>query len=207
MAAKPGTAGAFRRGWIVWLGLFFFVCLHSPAAGQVTVLSRRLYLQADTLRLDVQLDSLFSRRALDAIASGMVTSILLEFRLDAPGRGKLLEQILAVRLEHDIWEGQYRVIHHASGPDTLHTADFAEVQRFCSDLKGIVLGPTPGVQAFSLRMRVGVNPISVEQEQRTRRWLTFLQKGSLLELFISLDRPLERTRWIDVGRFSTEDLQ
>ncbi|MDA0746308.1 MAG: hypothetical protein O2954_07300 [bacterium] len=171
------------------------------------MVSRKIYLETDTLTLDIQLDSLFSQRSLDAIASGMNTSVILELRLNADDRGRTLEQVLARRLEHDIWEGQYLVIEQSPMPDTSFTSSFREATKFCSEFNQIALGPLPEGLAFTLQARISVNPISIEQEQRTRRWLNFLQKGSLLELFISLDRPSERTRWLDIGRFRPEDLQ
>ena len=40
-----------------------------------------IYVQSDTLHLDATIDSLFSKRAIDAIESGMTTSIAIQFRL------------------------------------------------------------------------------------------------------------------------------
>lgn len=206
---KQGMREALRQGWIVWLGLFFFMMQPRSAPAQtITLGKRQVYIQADTLKLDVVLDSLFSQRALDAIESGMTTSITLELRLGPEDNFKPLDQILRIRLDHDIWEGQYHVVRHASMPDTLQTASFDTVRSFCSNLKDITLGPLSSTgKQFVLQARVGVNPISPEQQQRTRKWLNLLEKGSLLEFFIPLDRPSERTRWIEVGRFNIEDLK
>ena len=208
MCAKQGIKGAFRQSWIVWLGLFFLMPSTCVLAQEIAIGERRLYLQEDLLRLDIKLDSLFSHGALDAIESGMTTSVTLEFRLESERRSRILEKTLEIRVDHDIWEGRYRVVRQTSMPDTLRTADFKIAEQFCSDLHGIVLGaPPPGIRQFILRARIAVNPISPEQRQRTRKWLNLLEQGSLLELFISLDRPSERTRWIEVGRFSPEGLQ
>ncbi len=203
-----GTAEAFGRSVTICACLFFFVAIpvRSDARG-VVITARTLYLQADTLRLDVKLDSLFSRRALDAIASGLITSVVMEFRLDSERQSKAREFAVGLRLDHDIWEGRYQVVREAGRRDTLQTTNFDSVSIFCSTLHGLALGPPPEGRSFQLHLRVGVTPISIEQEQRTRRWLNVLQKGSLLELFFSLDRPSERTPWIEIGRFSPEDLQ
>ena len=133
----------------------------SASAQTITVGKRQVYIQGDTLKLDVALDSLFSQRALDAIESGMTTSITLELRLGPEDNFKPLDQILHIRLDHDIWEGQYHVVRHASRPETLQTASFDTVRSFCSNLKGITLGPLPSTgKQFVLQARVGVNPIS-----------------------------------------------
>ena len=208
MRLKQGIKGAFGRGWIVWVGLFFFVSSSGASAQEIAIGETRFYRQEDILKLDIRLDSLFSHRAQDAIASGITTSVPLEFRLETERGSRILEKALEIRLDHDIWEGQYRVVRHTSVPETLRTADFKIAAQFCSHLKGIALGALPsGIQQGVLRARVGVNPISPEQQQRTRKWLNLFEKGSLLELFISLDRPSERTRWIEAGSFSPEDLQ
>lgn len=187
--------------------VFFMVSQGRSHARDVTVAAQRVYLDADTLKLDIELDSLFSRRSLDAIASGLIASVVMEFRLDSDRRSKALEYTLGMRLDHDIWEGRYRVVRDSGRPDSLHTAHFDVVRTFCSAHRGLPLGPLPDGRNFILRLRVGVTPISVEQEQRSRRWLNVLQEGSLLELFISLDRPTKRTPWIEVSQFSPEDLQ
>ncbi len=208
MHTYRGTPEAFGRSVTICTYVFFFVVFPVRSdARDVVIAARTLYLQADTLKLDVELDSLFSRRALDAIESGLITSVAMEFRLDSDRQSKALEFALGMRLDHDIWEGRYRVVRDTGRLDTLQTAHFDAVRNFCSVLHGLALGPLPDGRNFQLRLRVGVTPISIEQEQRSRRWLNVLQKGSLLELFFSLDRPTKRTPWIEVSRFSPEDLQ
>jgi hypothetical protein len=182
-----------------------------PAEGwarEILVTTRRVYLEADTLRLDIGLDSLFSRRSMDAIESGMTTSITMEFQIGSRRKARLLNPVLDIRLNHDIWEGRYTVIRHRAVPDTLITTDFEEASWFCSHMEGIALGPAPAETGeLSLRTRVGVDPISPEQRRRTRSWLDFLDEGGVLEFFISLDRPSERTNWLELDRFTLEDLR
>jgi hypothetical protein len=208
MDAIQGMKEALRQGWIVCLSLFFFMTLSVSASQNITIENGRVYALGDTLKLDVKFDSLFSQRALNAIESGMTTSIVLELRIETEPKSRLPVQTLRIRLDHDIWEGQYRVVRQASVPETLQTADFKTAESFCSDLKNITLGSLPpGKEQVVLQARIGVNPISPEQQQRTRKWLNLLEKGSLLEFFIPLGRPSERTRWIEVDRFSPEDLK
>lgn len=208
MHTYRGKAEASTRIVSICACLFFFAAFPAGSgARDVTVAARTVYVHADTLKLNIELDSLFSRRALDAIASGLITSVVMEFRLDSDRHSKALETAVGMRLDHDIWEGRYRVVRDTGRLDTLQTAHFDTVKTFCSVLQGLSIGPLPDGRNFRLRLRVGVTPISVEQEQRSRRWLNVLQRGSLLELFISLDRPTKRTPWIDVSQFSPEDLQ
>ncbi len=196
---------AVRQRYILWLGLFFFVTLPETVCSQDIVISEKLvYVERDTLKLDLALDRLFSERTLDAIESGMTTSVLLEFRVASEG-GDLGSHAAEIRLEHDIWEGRYRVIRYASRPDTLETTVFDSAKAFCATLRGFPLGVLPSRdERFGLHLRVEVSPISPEQQQRTRRWLDLLEKGSLLELFISLDRPAERTQWIEIWNTTQE---
>ncbi len=208
MHTYRGKAEASTRIVGICACLFFFVAFPvRSGARDVTVAARTVYVHADTLKLHIELDSLFSRRALDAIASGLITSVVMEFRLDSDRRSKALETAVGMRLDHDIWEGRYRVVRDTGRLDTLQTAHFDTVKTYCSVLRGLSIGPLPEGRDFRLRLRVGVTPISVEQERRSRRWLNVLQRGSLLELFISLDRPTKRSPWIDVSQFSPEDLQ
>ena len=100
------------------------VSLQPALAQHIPQDSLHIYVQSDTLRLDATIDSLFSKRAIDAIESGMTTSIAIQFRLRT-GRGDNLGQRnLLRRLEHDIWEGQYRLIRQSARPDTLITVSF-----------------------------------------------------------------------------------
>lgn len=179
-----------------------------PAGAQQLVLSEhRLSLRADTLMAHLEVDSLFSSRSMDAIASGMTTSISVELRLEG-GRGfRTRQRTVVTLLMHDIWEGRYQAIRHGGRSDTLVTGDFAEAEAFCSVMPRVDLGPLPADRGpYVLKMRVSVDPISEAQRRRTRNWLNFLDRGSILELFISLDTPTERTDWLEVRRFRREDL-
>lgn len=174
----------------------------SPALAQhIPPDSLYVYVRADTLRVDATVASLFSKRALDAIESGMTTSIAVQFRLRT-GRGEQVGQRgLTMRLEHDIWEGQYRLIRPFARPDTLIASHFEAIRRACSQLRGIDLTalPLPNVP-LTLQVRIAVNPISPEQQARTRRWLKILEKGSYLEFFYSLDSP-PSSEWLDAIQF------
>ncbi len=191
---------AMRQRCIIWLGLFFFIAMPESVHSQNIAISEKLvYLERDTLKLDLVLDRLFSDRTLDAIESGMTTSVLLEFRVVSGRNRDTGVRGVETRLEHDIWDGQYRVIRYASSPDTLETTAFDSANVFCSRLKGLPLGVFPlKDELFNIRVRIGVNPISPEQQQRTRKWLNLLERGSFLELFVSLDQPAERTPWIEI---------
>ena len=160
-----------------------------------------IYVQSDTLRLDATIDSLFSKRAIDAIETGMTTSIAVQFRLRT-GRGDNLGlRGLLRRLEHDIWEGQYRLIRQSARPDTQITSHFEDIRRACSELQGVTLAQLPlPDEPITLQVRIDVNPISPEQRERTRQWLKIIEKGSFLEFFFSLDRSTS-PEWIDLFRF------
>lgn len=206
MRATQTIEEVFRAGCVVCLGLFFFMALSgSTSAQKVNIES--IYLQGDTLKLDATLDSLFSRRTLDAIESGMTTSIVMQFRIESGGTSRVLERTIALRLEHDIWEGLYRIVRYARTPDTLQTTDFNTAKRYCTDLSNFALGTlSDSDPPYVLLSQIEVNPISPEQQQRTRKWLNLLEEGSLLEFFISLDRPSEQTRWIEIKRFNPNSL-
>ena len=160
-----------------------------------------IYVQSDTLRLDATIDSLFSKRAIDAIETGMTTSIAVQFRLRT-GRGDNLGlRGLLRRLEHDIWEGQYRLIRQSARPDTQITSHFEDIRHACSELQGVTLAQLPlPDEPITLQVRIDVNPISPEQRERTRQWLKIIEKGSFLEFFFSLDRSTS-PEWIDLFRF------
>ena len=208
MVAQKGIKGALRGRGFIWLSLLFFlIASHRAAAQQIGVRTHGLYVQGDTLKLDIHLDNLFTPRILEAIESGMTTSIVLEFRLEPQPGSSLVDRVLLIRLDHDIWEGTYRVTRHATASDTLYSADFETAKRLCSNLTGVPLAASlPQEKMFVLYARVKVDPISPEQQERTRKWLNLLSKGSLLELFISLDRPYAGTRWTEIQRFAVGDL-
>ena len=190
------------------VALCVLLCGPRSSQAQELVLSEhRLYLAGDTLKVDLALDSLFSAQSLDAIASGMTTSITVELRLEGKARFRPRQHTTAILLSHDIWEGRYQAVRQGGDTDTLTTGDFGEAQAFCSKVRSVALGPLPDeARDFVLKARVSVNPISEAQRKRTRSWLNFLQRGSLLELFFSLDTPTERTGWLEVWRFRREDL-
>ena len=205
---------ATRQTVSAWLCLLFsFVGLYpgiAPSAHSQELVLRHqnVYLSGDTIRVDLQLDSLFSNRSRNALESGMTTSITIELQLEGNGGFRRRDRVVATMLEHDIWEGRYLGIRQGSRRDTLETRAFREAERFCTELTGVSLGPTPPANGeLVLRARVSVNPITEEQHRRTRKWLNFLHRGSILELFISLDTSTERTDWLDVARFRSEDLK
>lgn len=181
------------------------VCLFAsvqPALAQhIPQDSLYIFVQSDTLRLDATINSLFSKRTIDAIESGMTTSIAVQFRLRT-GRGDNLGQSsLLRRLEHDIWEGQYRLIRQSARPDTQITSHFEDIRRACSELQGVTLVQLPlPDEPITLQVRIDVNPISPEQRERTRQWLKIIEKGSFLEFFFSLDRSAS-PEWVDLFRF------
>ena len=166
-----------------------------------------LYLNGDTLTVDLRVDSLFSARVRDAIASGMTTSIRYEFLLEPAGPARPSRHAVNIRLDHDIWEDRYQVVRHASRPDTLVTDKLEEATLFCSDLVGMRLVTlTDDLTPFVLRARAVVNPISPEQKVRTRKWLNLLERGSILELFFSLDLRGNDNDWVEIARFRKQNL-
>ena len=183
------------------LTVCFLVSAQPLLAQHIPQDSLYIYVQSDTLRLDATIDSLFSKRAIDAIETGMTTSIAVQFRLRT-GRGDNLGQSgLLRRLEHDIWEGQYRLIRQSARPDTQITSHFEDIRRACSELQGVTLAQLPlPDEPITLQVRIDVNPISPEQRERTRQWLKIIEKGSFLEFFFSLDRSTS-PEWIDLFRF------
>lgn len=183
------------------LTVCFLVSVQPLLAQHIPQDSLYIYVQSDTLRLDATIDSLFSKRAIDAIETGMTTSIAVQFRLRT-GRGDNLGlRSLLRRLEHDIWEGQYRLILQSARPDTQITSHFEDIRRACSELQGVTLAQLPlPDEPITLQVRIDVNPISPEQRERTRQWLKIIEKGSFLEFFFSLDRSTS-PEWIDLFRF------
>ena len=165
-----------------------------------------LYLTGDTLYVDIRMDSLFTRRSQDAIASGMTTSISHEIELESRDTRKI-RQIISLRLDHDIWEGRYRITRQGASPDTLVTDQFTEAEVYASTLNQFPIATLPDVEApFLLRIRSAVNPISPEQEAKTRKWLNLLERGSVLELFFSLAPTDQQGSWIELARFRKSDL-
>ena len=167
----------------------------------------QLYVQNDTLRIDVEIDSLFTQRAQDAIGSGMTASIAIQFRLVGVRNRPLSEVSHMARLEHDIWEGEFRLIRLHGLRDTLTFTQLSEVARSCANLQNISLHALPlPDRILTLQSRIQVDPISPEQEERTRRWLKILRKGSLLEFFFSLEARQGQSRWIDLIQFHPDAL-
>lgn len=183
------------------LAFYLLVSVQPLLAQHIPQDSLYIYVQSDTLRLDATIDSLFSKRAIDAIETGMTTSIAVQFRLRT-GRGDNLGlRSLFRRLEHDIWEGQYRLIRQSARPDTQITSHFEDIRRACSELQRVTLAQLPlPDEPITLQVRIDVNPISSEQRERTRQWLKIIEKGSYLEFFFTLDRSTF-PEWIDLFRF------
>ena len=183
------------RHWSVrqrWRGSIFQCSSHvcsRPVSPHLHSTSRKtacmLYVQSDTLRVDATIAALFSKRAIDAIESGMTTSIAVQFRLRT-GRGEQVGQRgLVSRLEHDIWEGEYRLIRQAAQADTLRTSDFEDIRSACSELQGIdlVALPLPKVP-LTLQVRLDVNPISPEQASAHAAMAQNFGKGQLSRIFL-----------------------
>lgn len=184
----PTTTLTGRRRSLTLI-LLLMLSLPPLARAQEIPLDRlQLYVQADTVKIDAEIDSLFSRRSLNAIASGMTASIAIHFRLVTARGERLSETALHRRLEHDIWEGTYRLIEFSNPPDTLVTPRFDVVKKACATIQSMPLVALPlPEQSLTLQTRIHVDPISPEQQERTRRWLNILQKGSLIEFFFSLE--------------------
>jgi len=192
-----------------WLnGLLMILYLGIPArtVGSPVFSTPTLYLADDTLMVDIRVDSVFSARDQDAIASGMTTSIAYDFVLAPVGRAKPIRRTVSFHLEHDIWEGTFRAIRHGAVTDTLITDSLTEATRYCSVVTGSALARLTDRTPFILRVRARVNPISVEQEARTRKWLNLLDRGSVLELFFSLEPKNNQKNWTEIARFRKSDL-
>ena len=205
---QSDTLSKCTQGYLICLALFTLIIGPGTVSGQQIRLDQmQIYVQSDTLKLDAQIDTLFSRRTLNAIETGMTASILIQFRLATGPQTILRPHPILSRLEHDIWEGEYRVVRFSNQPDTLETTSFDTVRTYCAQLQGIPLGPLPGSdRELTLQYHIEVNPISPEQQRRTRRWLNLLERWSLLEFFIQLNRSSEGTGWIDLLRFIPSSL-
>ena len=169
-------------------------------AQEISLDRLQIYVQADTVKIDASIDSLFSQRSLNAIASGMTASITLHFRLVTARGERLSETALYRRLEHDIWEGAYRFIEFSDPPDTLVTRHFDIIKQTSAEIQGLPIAPLPlPEQVLTLQTRIHVDPITPEQQERTRSWLNILQKGSLIEFFFSLEKA--PPRWVTLVSF------
>jgi len=157
--------------------------------------------------LDVTVDSLFSKRVDDAIASGMTTSIGYEFSLEPVGPQRSARKAIRLRLDHDIWEGRYQIVRESGHADTLVTDSLSVATRFCSNLSSVQIATLTDARApFVLKARVMVNPITPEQEAKTRRWLNLLERGSVLQLFFSFEPKDNQHPWVEIARFRKDDL-
>lgn len=194
-----------RLSFILLLTVFYLIPAGwsgSAMAQQLALGQVQVYVQSDTLMLDVQMDSVFTQKHIDAIESGMTASITLQLRLMGARNNRLAEYEINKQLEHDIWEGYYRLFDLSASPDTLIADDFEIIRKACTDLQGIALARTPlPNELLTLQTRIHIDPITPEQQERTRRWLKILRKGSLLEFFFSFRRPNPPTPWYNLIQF------
>jgi hypothetical protein len=181
----------------LWAALITPSAAQGLAPGQLEV-----YVQSDTLKLDVNIDSAFTQDHIDAIESGMTASITLQLRLLGARNNRIAQQVIKKQLEHDIWEGQYRLIRPTAPPDTLVSTSFEDIRRACTIIRGVAMTllPLPD-EILTLQARVHIDPITPEQQERTRRWLKILRKGSLLEFFFSFRKSNPPTPWVNLLQF------
>jgi len=162
----------------------------------------QVYVQNDSLKADVDIDSVFTQEHIDAIESGMTASITVQLRLLGARNTRIVEKEINKQLEHDIWEGKYRLVTLKQSPDTLITENFDEVSQYSTDIQNINLALLPlPEEMLILQARVHIDPITPEQQERTRRWLKILRKGSLLEFFFSFRKPNPPTPWVNLIQF------
>lgn len=205
MIGEPALSRSTRHIIILVCAITAFG-VPAPSAGEPRYTTPTLYLSGDTLLVDVSVDSLLSLRAREAIASGMTTSITYEFLLQ-PARGRTRRHIESYRLNHDIWEGRYTIFQETGRRDSLMTDRFNLASKFVSELGRIPVAVLPDDQIpYVLQIRSIVNPISPEQEVKTRRWLNLLEKGSVLELFFSFAPRDHEGDFVQVARFRKQDL-
>lgn len=175
---------------------------HRASAQEIGPNQVQVYVQNDSLKADVDIDSVFTQEHIDAIESGMTASITVQLRLLRSRNTRIVETEINKQLEHDIWEGKYRLVTFTTPPDTLITESFEEVSRFCTDIQNVSLAPMPlPDEMLILQARVHIDPITPEQQERTRRWLKILRKGSLLEFFFSFRKPNPPTPWVNLMQF------
>ena len=180
--------------------------LLGSASSQVVKTPPTVYLHGDSLLVDVVIDSLLSPRAQDAIASGMSTSIIHQFRFAAAGAQTIVRSVVT-QLDHDIWEDRYTIVRSDHGPDTLTTNTFEDAKKAITALSRIPIDLLDqSEKSYRLDFRTRVDLISFEQERRTRRWLNLLERGSILELFFSLDPREQDVSWSEIARFRRSDL-
>ncbi|MBT3605916.1 MAG: DUF4390 domain-containing protein [Candidatus Latescibacteria bacterium] len=183
--------------------LFFIMGYLTPVyAQQISTSQLEVYVQSDTLKLDVRIDSAFTQDHIHAVESGMTASIALQLRLLGARKNRIVQFEINKQLEHDIWEGQYRLISQTPPPDTLTSTSFEEIRQAATRIQGIALtGRKLPNEVLTLQARIHINPITPEQQARTRRWLKILRKGSLLEFFFSFRKSNPPTPWITLYQF------
>ncbi|MSS73933.1 MAG: DUF4390 domain-containing protein [Candidatus Latescibacteria bacterium] len=187
-------------------------------ANEVTVVNRRIVPDGKWLLLNLRLKDVFSPRTRNAIEAGLTTALVVEFRLNA-GQRRVVEKEIGFEIRHDIWEGQYLVLKHASPPDTLRTSTFAVVERFCTEMDAVELAPTDLLRSgeqIDLKFRIRVNTVSPEQARRTRQWLEppgegdaedsrggiRIDFGDVIDFFFNIYKPQERSGWIDLWTYT-----
>ncbi len=192
---------------IMLFGILTAGLTSTSQAQQITPSQLEVYVQSDTLKLDVSIDSVFTQTHIDAIESGMTASITLQLRLLGSRNNRIAQIEINKQLDHDIWEGQYRLIRLTTPPDTLTSNSFEEIRHICTHMQGMSLTrlPLPN-EVLTLQARVHIDPITPEQQERTRRWLKILRKGSLLEFFFSFGKPNPPTPWVNLLQFNPSAL-
>lgn len=191
---------------------------------EIRVVSIKPGLDNGFLTVSALIQGVFSPRIVSTIQSGLPSMVEIEVQVLTGKKSKVRRRILRA-ISYNIWEERYRI---ESEDSVMNLSDFNQVKQIASRLDRVRLVRQRlldrGAQ-HSIRIRVGVTPISVRQGQKVVDWLREPDQteedvaseersssfrfdlSRLISFFVggNKSRP-NRSRWYSSAKFRLSDL-
>lgn len=178
------------------------------------------------LKVSVNFENLFSDRIVGTIQSGLPSIIQIEIKLYDSRNKSIFRKLISKTISYDIWEERYSI----KNADTSTTfTEFEEVKHNGSRLRNETLTESKNLDEnsdYTLRIRVGIIPISARQAEKVTDWLLDpnqteeylasenrssgwqLNINKLVSFFVSSRKKSHYTsEWYSSSKFRIRDLE
>lgn len=151
------------------------VLLHSVLFAQdkaeLRVVNITPSLKDNFLAVSATFNNLFSQRIIGTIQSGLPSIIQIDLKIQGINKKRIYQKRIVHRISYNVWDEKYAI---AFSDSIFISSDFDTVKKMSGQLDKlpiIALSQLNPNENYSIRIRVGIIPISAKQAEKVTDWL------------------------------------
>ncbi len=199
--------------------------LFAQNKAEMQVVNIAPFLKDNFLTVSATFNNLFSQRIIGTIQSGLPSIIQIDVGIQSANKKNIFRKRIVRRISYNVWEEKYAITFRDS---IFISTDLDTIKKKSEQLDGlsiVALSDLNPNENYSIRMRVGIIPISTKQTEKVADWLLApnqteedmaaenrssgfeLNISKLVSFFVSNQKKSgHASGWSSSGKFSIKDL-